>query len=98
MADYNVTYDAGSMSIMLDSEQVERALGDLKGRTPAALKVAVNRTARQARAMMLDDVKERYDLNAAGRRLIQDLKMRKAATNRSLEARLGITKIGRAHV
>ena len=92
MADYNVTYDAGSMSIMLDSEQVERALGDLKGKTPAALKVAVNRTARQARAMMLDDVKERYDLNAAGRRLIQDLKMRKAATNRSLEARLGITK------
>ena len=56
MADYNVTYDAGSMSIMLDSEQVERALGDLKGRTPAALKVAVNRTARQARAMMLVEV------------------------------------------
>src|SRR5699024_4919578 len=72
MADYNVTDDAGSMSIMLESEQVERALGDLKGKTPAALKVAVNRTARQARAMMLDDVKERYDLNAAGRRLIQD--------------------------
>ena len=48
MADYNVTYDVGSMSIMLDSEQVERALGDLKGKTPAAPKVAVNRTARQA--------------------------------------------------
>lgn len=92
MADYNVTYDAGTMSLVLDSEQVEKTLGDLKGKTPAALKVAINRTARQARAMMLDDVKERYDLNAAGRRLIQDLKQRKRATNRSLEARLGITQ------
>ena len=92
MADYIVTYDAGAMSIMIDSERVERALGDLKGKTPAALKVAINRTARQARTMMLDDVKERYDLNAAGRRLIQDLKQRKRATNRSLEARLGITQ------
>ena len=92
MADYIVTYDAGAMSIMIDSERVERALGDLKGKTPAALKVAINRTARQARTMMLDDVKERYDLNAAGRRLIQDLKQRKRATNRSLEARLGDRK------
>lgn len=92
MPDYKVTYDAGSMSLMLDSEQVERALGELKGKTPAALKVAINRTARQARSMMLDDVKDRYDLNAAGKRLIQSLKQRKNATNKSLEARLGISK------
>ena len=83
MPDYKVTYDAGSMSLMLDSEQVERALGELKGKTPAALKVAINRTARQARSMMLDDVKDRYDLNAAGKRLIQSLKQRKNATNNS---------------
>ncbi|MFQ7320049.1 MAG: hypothetical protein ACLROS_03630 [Faecalibacterium sp.] len=92
MANYKAAYDAGSMSIILDSEQVEKALGDLKAKTPAALKVAINRTARQARRMMLDDVKERYDLNAAGRRMIQDLKQRKSATNKSLEARLGITR------
>ena len=92
MDDYTVTYNAGSMSLVIDSEEVERALGNLKERTPAALKVAINRTARQARALMLEDVKERYDLNAAGRRLIQSLKQRKKATNRSLEARLGITK------
>lgn len=92
MPDYNVTYDAGSLSLSIDSERVEKALGDLKGKTPAAVKVAINRTARQARALMLDDVQERYDLNAAGRKLIRSLKQRKNATNRSLEARLGITK------
>ena len=37
MADYNVTYDAGAMSIMIDSEQVERALGDLKGKADGKL-------------------------------------------------------------
>lgn len=92
MPDYNVTYDAGSLSLSIDGERVGKALGDLKGKTQAAVKVAINRTARQARALMLDDVQERYDLNAAGRKLIRSLKQRKNATNRSLEARLGITK------
>lgn len=36
-----VTYDAGTMTITVDGlEDVERALGDLKKKTPAAAKVA----------------------------------------------------------
>ena len=43
-----VTYDAGTMTITVDGlEDVERALGDLKKKTPAAAKVAINATARQ---------------------------------------------------
>ena len=42
-----VTYDAGTMTITVDGlEDVERALGDLKKKTPAAAKVAINATSR----------------------------------------------------
>ena len=47
-----------------------------RNKTPAALKVAVNTTARQTRKLMLTEVKKRYDLNAAGRRMIEDLRQR----------------------
>lgn len=89
-----VTYDAGTMTITVDGlEDVERALGDLKKKTPAAAKVAINATARQARKLMVAQAKARYAVNAAGRRHLKDLVQRKKATNTSLSAELHIEKM-----
>lgn len=89
-----VTYNAGTMTITVDGlEDVERALGDLKKKTPAAAKVAINATARQARKLMVAQAKARYAVNAAGRRHLKDLVQRKKATNTSLSAELHIEKM-----
>lgn len=49
----NVTYSAGNLTITVAGlDTVEQALGDLKRKTPAAAKVAINATARQARKLM----------------------------------------------
>lgn len=82
MAYFKTSYDASSTTLSIDDEQVARALGVLADKTPAALKVAINTTARQTRKLMLQEVKERYDLNAAGKRMIEDLRQRQKATNR----------------
>lgn len=65
----NVTYSAGNLTITVAGlDTVEQALGDLKRKTPAAAKVAINATARQARKLMVAKAKTRYAVNAAGRR------------------------------
>ena len=90
----SVTYDAGTMTITVEGmDDVERALGDLKSKTPAAAKVAINATARQARKLMVAQAKARYAVNAAGRRHLKDLTQRKKATNTSLSAELFIAKM-----
>lgn len=85
-------YDPATMTVTVDDEQVIRALGVLSDKTPAVLKVAANTTARQTRKLMLAEVKKRYDLNAAGKRMIEDLRQRQKATNRNPVAILAITK------
>lgn len=90
MAYFKTSYDASSTTLSIDDEQVARALGVLADKTPAALKVAINTTARQTRKLMLQEVKERYDLNAAGKRMIEDLRQRQKATNRRPAAILAI--------
>lgn len=92
MAYFKTSYDASSTTLSIDDEQVARALGVLADKTPAALKVAINTTARQTRKLMLQEVKERYDLNAAGKRMIEDLRQRQKATNRRPAAILAIMK------
>ena len=82
MAYFHTNYDASNLMVSVDDAEVTRALGVLGNKTPAALKVAVNTTARQTRKLMLTEVKKRYDLNAAGRRMIEDLRQRQKATNR----------------
>ena len=67
MAYFHTNYDASNLMVSVDDAEVTRALGVLGNKTPAALKVAVNTTARQTRKLMLTEVKKRYDLNAAGR-------------------------------
>lgn len=65
----DVTYNAGTMTITVAGlDDVEKALGDLKSKTPAAVKVAINATARQARKLMVAKAKTRYAVNAAGQR------------------------------
>lgn len=89
-----VTYDAGTMTITVEGmEDVAEALGDLKSKTPAAAKVAINATAREARKLMIAKAKARYAVNAAGQRHLKDLVQRKKATNTSLSAELHIAKM-----
>lgn len=92
MAYFKTEYDPKSMTVSVDDEEVTRALGILGEKTPAALKVAVNTTARESRKMMLSEVKKRYDLNAKGRRMIEDLRQRQKATNRRPTAILAVMK------
>jgi len=90
----SVTYDAGNLTITVAGlEDVADALGALKKKTPAAAKVAINATARQARKLMVAQAKARYAVNAAGQRHLKDLVQRKKATNTSLSAELHIAKM-----
>lgn len=87
----NVEMKGRTVSIEIEGlETVERALGNLKSRTPQALKVAVNQTARQARRMMIAAAKARYVVNAAGQRHLDELKQKKKATNSNPAATLYI--------
>lgn len=84
-------YNSGNYTItVIGEEDVARALGDLKGKTPAAIKVAINATAREARKLMIAKAKARYAVNAAGQKHLKDLVQRKKATNTSLNAELHI--------
>ena len=74
-------------------DSVARALGDLQGRMPQAMKVSVNQTARQARKLMIAAAKARYVVNAAGARHLNDLKPKKKATNSDPSATLFIAKM-----
>ena len=76
----NVLYDEGSYSIILTgTEDVQRALGDLKAKTPAAVKVTVNATAREARKLMVAKAKSRYAVNAKGAPHLKELVQKKNA-------------------
>lgn len=57
MAYFHTNYDASTMTVSVNDEEVSRALGVLANKTPAALKVAVNTTARQTRKLMLTEVR-----------------------------------------
>lgn len=92
MAYFKTSYDASNLTVSIDDAEVTRALGVLGDKTPAALKVAVNTTARQTRKLLLTEVKNRYDLNTAGKRMIEDLRQRQKATNRRHAAILAIMK------
>ena len=83
-----VTYDAGQMLLTLDDTGVERALGSLYRKTPAVLKVAINRTARQARKDLIGEAEKRYALTARGKARLRLLKQRRSATNTNLSAEL----------
>jgi len=83
-----VTYDADAFQLTIDDDQVAEALGELKGKTNAVLKVAINRTARQARKDVIAAATERYDLTAKGKEKLRRLKMRRKATNAVLMAEL----------
>ena len=83
-----VTYDAGQFCLTVDDEGVARALGDLARKTPAVLKVAINRTARQARRDVISAAEERYALTTKGKARLRRLKQRRTATNTNLVAEL----------
>ncbi len=87
----SVSYNRGTMTITVEGlDDVSTALGSLKSKTPAAVKVAINATAREARKLMIAKAKARYAVNAAGMRHLKDLEPRQRAT--SLRNDLGYFK------
>lgn len=86
-----VTYDPKDLTITVAGvEDIEKQLGDLKHKTPAAMKFAINATARKTRKLMLDRAKARYAVTAKGREHIDELAQRKKARNTNLMAELYI--------
>ena len=55
MAYFKTGYDASTMTVSVNDEEVYRALGVLADKAPAALKVAINTTARQTRKLIFYD-------------------------------------------
>ena len=70
-------YDGNAVLIGVNTQEVERRLGDLAEKTPAVVKVAVNATARETRKEMLRRVLKRYALTAKGKQRAKELKQRK---------------------
>ncbi len=87
----NVSREGRDIQIRVEGlDSLYDALGDLKSKAPAAAKVAINATAREARKRMIAAAKARYAVNAAGLRHLKELKQQKRATNTSLWALLHI--------
>ena len=97
MKQSTITYNKDNLTITIEGmDEVAKALDDLKKKTPAAAKVAINATAREARKLMIAQAKARYAVNAKGAQHLKDLKTsgKKGhnATNTNLEAVLFIAK------
>ncbi len=75
---------------ILGMEEIEKALGDIKSKTPAVMKVTLNATARQARKVMIAKAKARYAVNSHGLKYLQVLKQKGTATNNKLATELYI--------
>ena len=84
----NVTYDVGSMTLMIDDAGVARALRQLYRKTPNVLRRAINQTARQTRHDLIDEAGNRYALTTRGRARLLKLKLLKGATLTSLAAEI----------
>ena len=95
----SIVYQGNNIVIGVEGiNEVERILGNLKAKTPAVAKVAINSTARYTRREMIKHAKARYAVNAAGARHLKDLSQDKGkggqvATNRNLTAKLHIVKM-----
>lgn len=89
-------YDAGTTTIGVNAEEVSQRLGELRRKTPAVIKVAVNATARETRKEMLRRVLKRYALTAKGKDRAKGLKQKVKATNADPAAVLWIGGINGA--
>lgn len=89
-------YDAGTTTIGVNAEEVSQRLGELRRKTPAVIKVAVNATARETRKEMLRLVLKRYALTAKGKERAKGLKQKVKATNADPAAVLWIGGINGA--
>ncbi|MBO6267588.1 MAG: hypothetical protein J6N19_00420 [Clostridium sp.] len=90
----SVVYQGSNIVIGVEGiNEVERILGNLKSKTPAVAKVAVNSTARYTRREMIKHAKARYAVNAAGAQHLNDLKKTKSASNKDISAELYIASM-----
>lgn len=86
-----VKYNANDMTVeVFNAGEVERALGDMRSKTPQVIKSAVNTTATAAKNLMLKEAKARYAVNAKGREKLNKLKVRSRASAANPAAELYI--------
>jgi len=78
------SYNPDTMTVTVDDSEVQQALGDLAAKTPAVMKTAINKTARQMRKEEIKEAKSRYALNPKGQEKLKNLKQKRKATNTSL--------------
>lgn len=84
-------YNADDLTIELVGEkEVAKALGSIPQKAPLVIRNAVNETAKDARKVMIREAKSRYAVNGAGRRHLNDLKIRQRARVSDLSAELHI--------
>lgn len=84
-------YNADDLTIELIGEkEVAKALGSIPQKAPLVIRNAVNETAKDARKVMIREAKQRYVVNGAGRRHLNDLKVRQKARVSDLGAELHI--------
>lgn len=68
--------------------EVERAVGDMHDKAPRALKNAINKTATKSKNIMIRQARLRYAVNSAGRRHLNELKVKSRATEQNPEAEI----------
>lgn len=85
-----VFYEAGSLTIGVNADEVAEKLGELRNKTPAVIKVAANYTARETRKEMLRRAMRRYAVTSKGKEKIKGLQQTVTATNGSPGAALEI--------
>jgi len=79
------SYNPDTMTVTVDDAGVQQALGDLAEKTPAVIKTAINKTARQMRSAEIREAKSRYALTPKGQEKLKNLKQTRKATNANLE-------------
>ena len=73
-------------------DTVQRALGDLQKKSPAAAKVAINATAREARKVMIAAALARYAVNSKGKEKIRELVIRYGESEIQVTMTFGIAE------
>jgi len=83
-------YNSGARIFVVNSEEVEEQLGELRDKAPAVIKVAANATAREVRKQMIKRALKRYAVNEKGKQKIRELAQKVKATNTKPSAMLYI--------
>lgn len=94
MSVFTVGWEYGSTTVRLEGgEEIVETMDRIAAQYPGVMRNAINQTATEARKRTIKKAKERYDLNTAGQRHLNDLKVKKRASAADLTAVLRISSM-----